>query len=137
MLRVLVITCGLAASARAEPGWFVAAGAGLDTTHPFGELQLGHHFRPPFELYLDYSYDSQTIQAFGVGARTYFFHVGTLRIFHQALLADAVAHSSSSYLVEQGLGLDFELLPGWSIKAAASTGFPVHLRSEVGLTFRW
>jgi hypothetical protein len=154
VIRSLVLVCALAAPAAAEPGWFVSAGAGLNTSHPFGELQLGHHFRAPFELYLDYSYDATIsefpFQTLGVGARTYFFHVGNLRIFHQALTGGALSSGGSGAvqnrtfgdrllggIFEQGLGVDLEIVPGWSVKAAVSTGYPVWLRSEVGVTLRW
>jgi hypothetical protein len=33
--------------------------------------------------------------------------------------------------------MSLDLVPGWSVKAALSTGYPVWLRSEVGVTYRW
>jgi len=139
----------LAGSARAEERWFASAGAGLDTSHPFGELQLGHHFaHVPFELYLDYSYDAHisqyAFQTLGIGARTYVVHVGNLRVFHQALAGGALSSAPGDLgdrllggIFEQGLGLSLDLVPGWSVKAVVSTGYPVWLRSELGVTYRW
>jgi hypothetical protein len=154
MLRLVLLVCALAAPVAAEPGWFVSGDAGLNTSHPFGELQLGHHFRAPFELYLDYSYDAAIdqfpFQTLGIGARTYFVHVGNLRIFHQALAGAAVSSGGDGAvqnrtfgdrllggIFEQGLGFDLEFVPGWSAKIAVSTGYPIWLRSELGVTYRW
>jgi len=139
----------LAGSARAEERWFASAGAGLNTSHPFGELQLGRHFaHVPFELYLDYSYDAAieqyAFQTLGIGARTYFMHVGNLRLFHQALAGGVVSSGPGNFgdrliegIFEQGLGLSLDIVPGWSVKAAVATGLPVHVRSELGVTLRW
>jgi hypothetical protein len=148
-VRAFVVVMLIAGSARAEERWFASAGVGLNTTHPFGELQLGRHWaHVPFELYLDYSYDAHisqyAFQTFGVGARTYFLHVGNLRVFHQALAGAALSSAPGDLgdrllggIFEQGLGMSLDLVPGWSVKAALSTGYPVWLRSEVGVTYRW
>jgi hypothetical protein len=148
-VRALVVVLLFAGSAHAEERWFASADVGLNTSHPFGELQLGHHWaHVPFEMYLDYSYDAHisqyAFQTFGVGARTYVMHVGNLRVFLQTL-AGAVLSSgpgdfgdrASDGIFEQGLGMSLDLVPGWAVKAAVSTGYPVHVRSEVGMTFRW
>jgi hypothetical protein len=148
-VRALVVVLWIAGSAHAEERWFASADAGLNTTHPFGELQLGHHWaHVPFELYVDYSYDAHisqyAFQTLGIGARTFILHVGNLRVFHQALAGAALSSAPGDLgdrllggIFEQGLGMSLDLVPGWSVKAAVSTGYPVWLRGELGVTYRW
>jgi len=152
-MRALVVVCALAGTAHAE--WFASAGLGANTFHGFGELQVGHRLcTVPFELYLDYSYDAAisqfTFQTLGIGARTYFYRAATVQVFHQALAGAALSSGGEGAvqhrtfgdrllggIFEQGAGVEVALTRSWAVKAVVSTGYPVWLRSELGVTFRW
>lgn len=135
-------------------GWFASAGLGANTTHAFGEVQIGHRLcTVPFELYVDYSYDAAisqfSFQTLGVGARTYFYRAGAVQVFHQALAGAALSSGGEGAVqnrtfgdrllggvFEQGVGVEVAF-GAWSIKLVESTGYPVWLRSELGVAFRW
>jgi hypothetical protein len=157
-LLIVLITCTVhVASAERfeEPGaggFFVAAGAGLNVGHPFGEVQVGRRFRhaPHFELYLDYSYDAKiseyAFQTFGLGGRTYLATIAHCELFHQALASFAISQGGDLRTIgdrllggffTQGLGLALVTGSAWTIEVAVSTGYPVWLRSDVALVVRF
>jgi hypothetical protein len=157
-LLIVLITCTVHV-ARAERfedpgvgGFFVAAGGGLNVSHPFGELQVGRRFRnaPHFELYLDYSYDGKIsefpFQTFGIGGRTYLLHVAHCELFHQALASFALAQGGDLRTIgdrvlggffTQGLGLALVTGSAWTLELSVATGYPVWLRSDLGLKVRF
>jgi hypothetical protein len=155
---IVLITCTVHV-ARAERfedpdagGFFVAAGGGLNVSHPFGELQVGRRFRsaPHFELYLDYSYDGTIseypFQTFGIGGRTYLLHVPHGELFHQALASFALAQGGDLRTIgdrllggffTQGLGLVVETGSAWTVELSVATGYPVWLRSDLAVKVRF
>ena len=159
---VLVIaSLGAPSPARAEqtalgsPSGFTATlVGGLNVDTPFVELELGRRFdrAPHFELYLDYSYGAAisefSFQTFGAGVRTYFFEHGRVELFHQALLALGVSSSGNGVVEDraigerllgafmtQGLGAQVQLTQELSLTLGVATGYPVWLRSDVGVRF--
>lgn len=137
-------------------GFTARIGGGANVLDPYLELQLGRRFTraPWFELYLDYSYNwpisEFSFHTFGVGARTMLVRGRHAQLFHQSLLAFAVSSSGDGPVtdrelgerllgafVTQGLGVAWQLAPRWTMSLAASTGYPVWLRSDVsvGVTF--
>jgi len=146
---MLLVTSELAA---ADGAFTATAGGGLDVGTPFGELQLGRRFRaaPHFELYLDYSYNgaisTYPFHTFGIGARTYLVSFDRFELFHQALAATGLGSGGHlrtigdrllGAFLTQGLGLDAKLAPCWSVAVVVSTGYPVWLRSELVVRYRF
>jgi hypothetical protein len=154
MKRVLLIALASTGSARAEPGFFAAVGAGASVAHPFGELRVGRRFAgaPFFELGIAYSYDAAiselSFQTLGIAARTYLVRRGELEIFSEATAS--LALSSSGRFMDRaigdrllgamlaiGAGGAYAIDPCWSVTLTVSTGTPVWLRSELAVQRRF
>lgn len=141
-------------TAHAEPGFFAAAGAGANVSHPLGELRVGRRFQgaPFFELSLAYSYDAAIselpFQTLGLAARTYVGHVWALEIYSEATAS--LAQSGSGKFADRaigdrllggmltvGVGAAYAIDPCWSVTLALATGTPVWLRSELAVQRRF
>ena len=151
----LVATAHAEQSSAGSPSGFTATVVGgLNVDTPFVELELGRRFEraPHFEIYLDYSYGAAisqfSFQTFGAGVRTYFFHHRQVEVFHQALLALGVSSSGNGVVEDraigerllgafmtQGLGAQVQLTRELSLTVGIDTGYPVWLRSDVGVRF--
>jgi len=152
-LVAIVTLVGAASIARADDTGFTAsAGGGLDVGAPFGELQLGRRFTgaPHFELFVDYSYNAAIstyrFHTFGVGARTYITRFGQFELFHQALAAFALGSGGHlrtfgdrllGAFVTQGIGMSAHVSSCWSAAVVVSTGYPVWLRPELVVRYRF
>ncbi len=150
-IAIVVMAGGVAS---AEPGNFVAVGAGANVAHPFGELRVGRRFAraPFFEIGLAYSYDAAIselpFQMLGVAARTYFGHVSAVEIYSEATASFALS-SSGMYMdraigdrllgsiLTIGAGAAYAIDPCWSVTLAVSTGTPVWLRSTLAIQRRF
>lgn len=154
------LLCSLApAGVRAEalrPGLGLAVAGGLNVTHPFVRAELGWRFaRAEFlELYGEYSLNAAIstfpFHTLGVGVRTYFTRFGRVALYAQASAGLAIASGGSSpapsrtlgerllgAFMTQGVGLDLALVRGLSAGLSVSTGYPVWLRPELSLRWRF
>jgi hypothetical protein len=138
------------------PGFSVAVGGGVNVGTPFIEAQVGRRFEAAkhFELYLDYSYDAAisefSFQTFGLGARTYLASFGRFELFHQALAGFAVSSGGEGPVSHreigerllgpvftQGVGAEVLLYRGLTATLVVSTGYPVWLRPELTVKYRF
>lgn len=134
----------------------VGLGGGANVSHPYLGAQLGYRFaRAEFlELLLDYSYDAAipefTFQTASVGARTFFASFGRVELYHQALLGVALSSGGTTEVpkreigerllgafVTQGVGAELEVWRGFHAALTLSTGYPVWLRPELAVRYRF
>lgn len=137
-------------------GFGLALDGGTNVATPFLGAQIGWRFARAdfFELYLDYAYGAAisefSFHTFGAGTRTFFFSRGRVELFHQALLGFGVSAGGTTDVpnrdlgqrllgafMTQGLGVDVAVTGGLHASFALSTGYPVWLRPELALRYRF
>ena len=148
-----------ATDARAETdrhGVIVAGYGGLNESHPFVGAQAGYRFaRARFlEIYVDYAYSAAisefSFQTFALGVRTYFLERGRFELYHQALAGFAVSSGGTTEVPDrsfgerflggffnQGVGASVDVWRGLGVRLSVSTGYPVWLRSDLGVHYRF
>lgn len=142
--------------ARARDGFGIDFTGGTNVLTPYGGVRLGRRFSRAnyFELYLDYSYGA-AISAFpfhtvGLGTRAYLVSGERFELFHQSLFAVGISSGGTAQVpnrtlgeqllgafMTQGLGVNVWMWRGLHAAFAVSTGYPVWLRPELSLGYRF
>lgn len=146
--------------ARAEdrlPGLSIALGGGVNVSSPFASAQVGWRFSGasnPFEVFLDYGFNSAisyfSFQTIAVGARTFLGKGQRFQIFHHAAAGLAVSSAGEGPVQNrdlgvrllgpfftQGIGTQALLAQGWTASLLVATGYPVWLRPELTVGYRF
>jgi hypothetical protein len=140
----------------AAPGFAVSGMQGLNVDRPFFGARFARRFERAsfFELGVEYSYNARisefAFHTVGLSTRAYFAEFGRVELFHQALLGVAIAGGGTSpatnrdlgarflgAFMTQGIGASIWVASGLSLQVSASTGYPVWLRPELALRYRF
>lgn len=138
----------------ARTGFTASLAAGLNVTHAFGALQLGRRLASAdfFEPYIAYSYNTAISEfpfhVLGIGTRTYFARWPQVEVFHQAYVGAGLSGGGNTDVPErdlgqrllgafltQGLGAQLWFGRGLNLALTCDTGYPVWLRSSVGVQY--
>jgi hypothetical protein len=137
-------------------GFGIGINGGTNVLTPYFGARAGVRFSRAdfFEVYVDYSYGAAIstfpFHTIGFGTRTYFFTRGRIELYHQGLLAVGLSSGGTAEVpnrtlgerllgvfMTQGIGVDLSIWRGLHTSLTVSTGYPVWLRPELALGYRF